>query len=99
MKYLIKKPYKGIILSGDRVDFTAGEVFDFSDDFIVKGNLLICRINSDFFTEYFIEEDISVDSDTSVATIDSDTSIAEEIAVASDTLTQLAMTMDSLEAI
>ena len=90
MKYIIKKPYKGIVISGQQVDFPADEVFDSSEDFIVKGNLLVCRIDSDFFKEYFSEEDIVVDSDTSVA---------EEIAVASDTLTQLAMTLDSLEAI
>ena len=90
MKYIIKKPYKGIVISGQQVDFAADEVFDSSEDFIVKGDLLVCRIDSDFFKEYFSEEDIVVDSDTSVA---------EEIAVASDTLTQLAMTLDSLEAI
>ena len=99
MKYTIKKPYNGTIVSGDQVDFAAGEVFDSSEDFIIKGDMLICRIDSEFFKEYFAEEDIVVDSDTSVVAIDSDTSIAEEIAVASDTLTQLSMTMDSLEAI
>ena len=45
MKYIIKKPYKGIIVSGQQVDFAVGEVFDSSDDFIVKGDLLVCRID------------------------------------------------------
>ena len=99
MKYTIKKHYKGIIISGEQVDFAAGESFDFSDDFIVKDNMLICRIDSEFFKEYFADDYEELDSDTSIADIDSDTSIAEEIAVASDTLTQLSMTLDSLEAI
>ena len=45
MKYIIKKPYKGIVISGQQVDFAADEVFDSSEDFIVKGDLLVCRID------------------------------------------------------
>ena len=89
MKYVIKKSYSGPVVSGEHVDFQAGEEFDTFEDFIVKGDMLVCRIDSDFFKKYFSDDYVDLDSDTS---------IAEEISIATDTLTQLAMTMDSLEA-
>ena len=78
MKYTIKKPYNGTIVSGDQVDFAAGEVFDSSEDFIIKGDMLVCRIDSEFFKEYF----------KNASDIGSDTGIAEEITIASDILAQ-----------
>ena len=87
MKYVLKKPYSGIIVSGEQVALAEGEVFDTFEDFIVKGDLLICRIDSEFAKQHF----------AAVDDVTPDIEIAEEIAVASDTLTQLAMALDNLE--
>ena len=84
MQYVLKMPYSGITVSGEQVDLAEGESLDSFEGFIVKGDLLICRIDSEFAKQYF-------------STVDDVTEIAEEVAVASDTLTQLAYALDSLE--
>ena len=83
MQYILKKPYSGVIVSGEHVNFSAGDVFDTFDDFIVKDDLTVCRINSQFFKEYFTDE--LADEVPTYTT-------AAAVAVASDTLPQLAMT-------
>ena len=87
MQYVLKKPYRGITISGEQVDLAEAEVFDTFEGFIAKGDLLICRVGSEVAKQYF----------SAVDEVTPDTEIAEEQSVASDTLTQLAMTLDSLE--